>query len=380
MSDVADLSSSEGDGGAGGRRPSGGSSGDAGSWSSVGGSGGGSGMSGVGGGGGAAGSSRAAAGSSGAGAGGAGAGSGGGGSGGANAGAGGQSASGAGGTTSCEPASVCAPSVPEGWSPVTTTATTGEMALSCAGGTRLGLSVSGPVTCSPCSCQETAKGSCTPTSVRVFAEPTCTDAGQERALASAPAPASGSVDCQTIPYSNQTLLYGYVQYAATPSTFAASGGTPVARPAPFETALDACPLPASNTCPGGACLPPGAVMCVTKTGDTPCPSSFPTRTLAYATAFDGRTCTTCGCSAIADCEGVRLGIRANTNCGLASFGGETEKSFKSSTCTVLSSAKQDKTWTVDRGESIPRSSSATPSGGAPTGQVTPTEPVTVCCP
>jgi hypothetical protein len=153
-------------------------------------------------------------------------------------------------------------------------------------------------------------------------------------------------------------------------------------PLELETRLIACGgATDAGGCTGGdVCLPRtdapfGEELCVWRAGDVLCPpsSSYNARTLYYTTFADTRGCATCTCGSPAgSCAGSSLTLISNGSC----FGYEVLAELPGDgTCTVTESTPM--TQGVIYNQVV--DAACAPSTGAPTGTVTPGDPITVCC-
>jgi hypothetical protein len=59
-----------------------------------------------------------------------------------------------------------------------------------------------------------------------------------------------------------------------------------------------------GACSGGVCVTPASHVCVYQNAPIPCPPSFPIETTVYQGFHDGRVCSQCTCSVLANptCE------------------------------------------------------------------------------
>jgi hypothetical protein len=148
----------------------------------------------------------------------------------------------------------------------------------------------------------------------------------------------------------------------------------------------ACLLDDGGACNGqGVCVPappPNAVgPCIGRDGDVACPASYPDKRLLYDGAYqDGRGCTTCSCGSpvgsSCQCTGGNCGIgvhgQANCQGGLLGFipvGGNCG-SFTTNSNTV---------GVILVGAQVSSAGVCPAAITQPTGSVTPTGPITVCC-
>jgi len=135
-----------------------------------------------------------------------------------------------------------------------------------------------------------------------------------------------------------------------------------------------CESEAAPACAAGTCLPggPEATACIWSGEETECPEgSYSERRVLYRGYDDGRECSECSCSAEGECEGslyVATGVEGCNSSTVqeVSLGECSEDAF------VVRGAYVD----VDSEAEV---DSCDTQGGAPTGGLTPLEPVTVCC-
>jgi hypothetical protein len=156
---------------------------------------------------------------------------------------------------------------------------------------------------------------------------------------------------------------------------------PTVPPFTWNTAAVGCAAPSApqNGCGANRlCVPSPAApfqphLCISKAADAPCPgSTYTARTVFYTTALDSRTCTPCGYNrADITCTATTV-LFSDSSCGNTL----TAVNDFSGACMALPG-------TLGSTKIIDASFSGTPScspvGGAPTGAVAPSGPVTVCC-
>jgi hypothetical protein len=142
----------------------------------------------------------------------------------------------------------------------------------------------------------------------------------------------------------------------------------------WKRATRACLLPAPprpEACGAGAlCVPlPGAPLeprpCIFRTGDVACPGGvYSVKRVVYGDAKDDRACSTCTCGDLTgSCPAmIRKECASSTPLNVTTCG-----SIGDPTNIMLVSAPQ------------PTGASCPPTGGTPTGSMTPTSPTTFCC-
>jgi hypothetical protein len=122
------------------------------------------------------------------------------------------------------------------------------------------------------------------------------------------------------------------------------------------------------------CVPPaptGAAICVWQQADVPCPAGYPEKALLYTSGSDGRDCAsacTCDAPTGVTCSAI-ITVSSAATCGAGTL-------LVAGSCNAFASTASPYV-----------SATVTPSGGAcvadggakPTGAVTPSGPVTVCC-
>ena len=153
-------------------------------------------------------------------------------------------------------------------------------------------------------------------------------------------------------------------------------------PAGFDTRVLAC----QGASPPGACAdegdvcvprpvaPFGASVCIWMEGDVTCPtaSDYSVRTLRYQSFDDDRSCTACSCGdSMGSCSGGR--VTFGQSCGGLAAG-----TLDAGECGRVGATSAQTVAVATASASTP-SGSCTPSGGAATGEASPSEPVTLCC-
>jgi hypothetical protein len=135
------------------------------------------------------------------------------------------------------------------------------------------------------------------------------------------------------------------------------------------------PLTTAACAMGNVCAPATDVgfepttRCVVHQGASPCPPAYPSSRTYYESAADDRGCTACTCGppSAGACGNATVSLYARTDC---SAGGVPI--MASPACLPLEGA-------MSAGPSPNAAPTCAPAGGQPTGMVTPTSPLTVCC-
>ncbi|MBW2536137.1 MAG: hypothetical protein JRI55_31910 [Deltaproteobacteria bacterium] len=223
--------------------------------------------------------------------------------------------------------------------------------------------------CTTCTCGPSV-GTCTGVHIQRFSDGSCANFKDEADV--------DEGDCWDVGESSSTQARGYdVEYSlATIQGCPASSSSPVALDPDSVCQLA---VVTGQTCDGGSgvCVPPpgGDVgrICTLLTGHVSCPTGYPNAQQLYRTPNDTRSCS-CTCSnQIPDdyCSGISFSIHENTDCtgGAASSGGYgcvSATNFTSHDGFRLDSA----------GTYVPGNC---PPVDGHTGNVTFSDPVTLCC-
>ncbi len=145
----------------------------------------------------------------------------------------------------------------------------------------------------------------------------------------------------------------------------------LAAPSWARTWVGCGPLPTVD-CGDASCLsaPEGAVMCIYREGDVPCPGApFTDREQWHADYDDARVCAPCACGAVdAACNEVVTSY-ADDDCTAM-----PTPALPTPMCGVVAGARIESSMFV-----ATPSGSCVASGGEVSGEVTPTVPTTVCC-
>jgi len=233
--------------------------------------------------------------------------------------------------------------------------------------------------CSACSCGDVTDASCTyPALSCWFNTSNCT--GGDNFAAS-------PTDANCYQFGNSNTCNGSCsnsqvcavtqdsQVSGTPSCVASGGAATVGPMWSNENAL-------CNHVAGGGCdadsvcvpiapAPFDSTACITRDGEQSCPLEYPVEIQAYASAIDTRDCSGCACDpSSVSCTGASIVVYDSNSCG--------GNQATIAECTSVQSLIDN-----DAASFIATSGSldggCTPSGGTPTGEVTPDEPVTICC-
>ncbi len=177
--------------------------------------------------------------------------------------------------------------------------------------------------------------------------------------------------------------YGYIR-VTTPTLTRGSCTYPSPQktaPEPtFDKAQVACGLPQVAACDGRAdCVAtpvpaaPFTRLCIHKDGDAPCPSAdYANRIVAYKQVDDTRDCS--------PCEGTPAGGACGSRWGISANDGQCAAGIPPTTNAVDACVSNPGIGArVNVGALLPTGITCTTTGGAPTGAVTATEPVTFCC-
>ena len=162
---------------------------------------------------------------------------------------------------------------------------------------------------------------------------------------------------------------------------AISGGTPTVPP-PWGDQAQTCDLspPFGAGCSSGeVCVPSAGTaypdICITRDGEHGCPSGWIGYT-AYTGADDTRGCSACSCTPQGvSCTAGGATVYDFDNCGTGGDGTVTV----GGSCVDISDQSDYNSGAYRLQAGNPQGGSCTPSGGQPTGALTPTGPLTVCC-
>jgi hypothetical protein len=169
----------------------------------------------------------------------------------------------------------------------------------------------------------------------------------------------------------QLEAVNYVAVACIPAGGAAEptgpiGGSVARACSGLETGV---PCGGGNLCIHSPPAPLGNAACVYRTGELECPADYAVRTLV-TTVDDRRSCSRCACSpGAASCRGI-VELHGREGCsdprGVLTGPGD---------CETLSVSQR----VSARAAGVRLENACTPSGGAPIGEVTQVESITICC-
>ena len=154
-----------------------------------------------------------------------------------------------------------------------------------------------------------------------------------------------------------------------------SGGAPKIGPAwNGETAV--CTGVTGGGCNSGSvCVATGqapfdSTACITRDGQQTCPDAYPITVYAHADGTDTRGCSDCDCdSSSLSCLGASITVYDNNTCG-------GSQAILNGCTSVKDLIDNDSASYAATNGSL---SDCAPGGGAPTGAVTPTDAITICC-
>ena len=230
-----------------------------------------------------------------------------------------------------------------------------------------------------CTCGAPADVTCSAPTITLYSDRSCTQAcGAGQSLAAAPActplaspgnnnDGENGSGCQA----TRLRLGGS---AATGGDCAPSATVTIAPPT-WTAAVRLC---TSDVAPaacgaGQIAVPPAASgfqqsnYCVARAGEWECPSGYPSKRTYHESAADTRSCTSCGCGAPTGASCSAPTLFTDNACG------GTPQVTRAGACDAIGNAK---------GASFSEAATGgacAPSGGMPTGTVTPTAPTTICC-
>jgi hypothetical protein len=295
--------------------------------------------------------------------------------------------------TSCQTAGyTCVAALPTGWTgpALLWTGAASATAPPCPTGYQATDANAGPTgAVGTCNCNCTASGQVCSVAATFHADQTCS----YTACASVTVSATATSTCMMVP-ANTCGTGGSLGGGATP---APSGGscTPVVtptRPAPsWTTAARICSWAAPPDTPGGCtgagqqCVPGrpdagsfGPTGCVYQSGDLACPVAYPNKTVLFAGETDSRSCGGCTCAAAPNggsCGGS-INVWGDSN---GSCSGTASATYTlGSPCKGYSGVANNPGYVQANYTITPGTCSVT-TQPTPTGAVTGTGPMTVCC-
>jgi hypothetical protein len=230
--------------------------------------------------------------------------------------------------------------------------------------------------CNPCFCGP-GSGTCHLTAVSAFADPACTVPVANQSYS-----VLNGNNCG-IAHADQALSFMAAAPTVDGATCAPAGGGvgPLGTPSWTTTTL-ACGGPVGSCGQSGTsvCAPPpaapyGGSVCMIRSGDVSCPLGYPQKhTVGDDTSFtDTRGCSACGCGtpATSDCT-LTYRLYHLNGCGNLVIALPADGACHPAQAMNLDVNAYSAKTTVSVGP-------CPPTGGAPTGAVTPGKPTTVCC-
>ncbi len=250
--------------------------------------------------------------------------------------------------------------------------------------------------CGACACSPPT-GTCAPPATLTLANATCAGAAAAGVVTtSLPSPASWDGGCapEAAPDAGAicngsdcaqslTIPPLAIEEACAPSLPPPPPPMPGGPPASvtWNKAARACSDPAPGPCAtaGAVCAPSSAegfVTCIRQDGDVSCPSGWPVKHVFYGDATDTRGCAACSCGSPAGSTCTALvSVYTDGACTMLEDGVTVPSSGP--ICVDLAPGATFSSGNVTGVVYDP--GTCTPSGGGPTGSVTPTEPATFCC-
>lgn len=281
----------------------------------------------------------------------------------------------------CQDGFTCADEVPPGWEGpyVVFSGDEGAETPSCGDGWPESLLLHANISASPgactCSCGGPVGSTCGTPSLTVYtAASNCTGASTTVSLPSG--------QCTSLGAGASVLVLSAKATVPVPS----GGGCAIAQdglPAPFvwkSKGLLCGGALGGAGCDSGTCVPKGGPdfqsgYCVAAAGDVACPSGpFQDRTVYYADAMDTRNCAPCDCSAPSGqtCTGA-TSLYTDDTCTIVGASIPNADQCKSLSSLGAMSAE------YLEAANQPAGGACAPSGGGPTGAITLTGAMTVCC-
>ena len=279
----------------------------------------------------------------------------------------------------------CAPAAPAGWQgPVLASLTSGGGgdAVQCpsdwpermTGGSEPS---AGQASCFPCLCESPHGATCGLPTTTVFDPGNCSPGGEIDVFIPLVAD-----DCQDLIGMNVADSAIGDPIPVTGGVCDATGGGASFTPAQWAVDFVAC----IGTSTGGGCNsgsvcvprpqePFASSHCIVRDGDVPCPSGvYGSKYTFYASLVDERGCTSCSCGSPMgqSCGGMSYLYETN-----GCMPGSDSPVFHDGSCANVNGARSARYVPDGLG---PLGGMCTPAGGQPIGQVTPTEPITLCCP
>ena len=132
---------------------------------------------------------------------------------------------------------------------------------------------------------------------------------------------------------------------------------------------------------GSACVAKPAAatesLCLRQKGEQTCPDGF-TQIVSYTSATDTRACSTCACESEVTCTGGRYVFHDPDMCMPPGAGHSQPINVDSNTCRNVSGQLDSGSWSAEAQPAM-ADGSCTPTGGAPTGELTLEGAITFCC-
>jgi hypothetical protein len=235
--------------------------------------------------------------------------------------------------------------------------------------------------CADCLCGPPAGVLCSTARLTFSASSNCSSPGSQLSIPSNICQAFllSSVDARSFRWEAAPAVGG----ACQPTT----DGSSVIPPLRWSQYAEVCvpPLPGGG-CATGVCVPRpaspfAAGICIVHPGDLACPSNYPQRYVYYQASLDTRACTECSCTSPsgAACSGS-VTVGSDALCGADRSTVQTIGS-----CGTLGADPsppsppflQSRSGFYSEGSAS--GGSCTASGGAVTGTVSETDPITICC-
>jgi hypothetical protein len=286
----------------------------------------------------------------------------------------------------CVGRATCLPVVPPDWTgPLTTVKKPVSIdPAPCANGAapqRRFLTPGGPVHCSACSCGDRTGASCKLGEVVVAA-----GVSPDTACATGSAIDPTSATCGEFPASQDPGVAVKASLAETKGSCPPAGGIVDNRPPVFQDAYDTCPLPGSGTgCAGNLCVPitNEAQTCILQKGTTAsCPAGWNTRVVVYGGSDDQRDCTACTCADPPSvCTSGKLTLHKTAACTVDTKTDPKPTVDVDGQCRYLNvndPFPNTKWHFVASGLSV-SSTTCSPQGGVPTGEVVAQDGSVLCC-
>ncbi|MBK8941224.1 MAG: hypothetical protein IPM79_27345 [Polyangiaceae bacterium] len=270
----------------------------------------------------------------------------------------------------CEPPRECVGELAQGEFVLLTREPYPSSAGLCGDGEPATVSLFGPAATAECgcSCGPHTGGACAPPPIECFQTASCTGAVIPVGLSFA------SVGCVAVPNQYDTLSCRLAGAVSVADDGGCAPSSPALSPPAFQDQIHACAAVVSAGCADGeSCV--SSDSCLALPGAVDCPTSRPERLVAYGAGDDQRACTPCTCEVIASCSGGGVLFHDNDDC----TNDAPPLAVSAASCVDVSSLMDGNTGAGERLAMVLDATCAA-SGGAPSGAVLATEPVTYCCP